>query len=306
MFQQKIFYNIKPLIPRYLQIAIRRIIVQKKKQRCKNIWPIDEKSGIKPKDWKGWPGNKRFALVLTHDVENDQGQKKCIELMSLEKELGFCSSFYFVPQRYSVSQNLRQLLIDNGFEVGIHGLKHDGRLYESKLEFKKRACLINQYIDNWKCEGFRSPAMHHNLDWLHELNIEYDLSTFDTDPFEPQSDGVHTIFPFIKKNGDSGKYFVELPYTLPQDFTLFILMKEQSIEIWKKKFEWIARKGGMVLLNTHPDYMNFESSTVSIETYKVEYYKEFLHFIKTKYKNQYWHTLAKKAAKYISESSKTK
>ena len=28
------------------------------------------------------------------------------------------------------------------------------------------------------------------------LNIAYDASTFDTDPFEPQPDGVNTIFPF--------------------------------------------------------------------------------------------------------------
>jgi len=44
--------------------------------------------------------------------------------------------------------------------------------------------------------GFRAPAMHDNLEWISELNLEYDLSTFDTDPFEPQSDGVGTIFPF--------------------------------------------------------------------------------------------------------------
>jgi len=25
--------------------------------------------------------------------------------------------------------------------------------------------------------------MHHNLEWIGELNVKYDLSTFDTDPF---------------------------------------------------------------------------------------------------------------------------
>ena len=38
--------------------------------------------------------------------------------------------------------------------------------------------------------------MQHNLQWLHALNAEYDSSTFDTDPFEPEPDGVGTIFPF--------------------------------------------------------------------------------------------------------------
>ena len=44
--------------------------------------------------------------------------------------------------------------------------------------------------------GFRTPTMFHHLEWTGELDIEYDSSTFDTDPFEPQPDGVGTIFPF--------------------------------------------------------------------------------------------------------------
>ena len=45
----------------------------------------------------------------------------------------------------------------------------------------------------WK--AFRSPAMQHKS-WLHELEVEYAKSTFDTDPFEPQPDAARTIFPF--------------------------------------------------------------------------------------------------------------
>ena len=42
--------------------------------------------------------------------------------------------------------------------------------------------------------------MYHNLDWIHDLDIYYDASTFDTDPFEPQPDGFKTIYPFTVKN----------------------------------------------------------------------------------------------------------
>ena len=38
--------------------------------------------------------------------------------------------------------------------------------------------------------------MLHNLVWLRDLDILYDASTFDTDPFEPQPEGMETIFPF--------------------------------------------------------------------------------------------------------------
>ncbi len=85
--------------------------------------------------------------------------------------------------------------------------------------------------------------MHHNLEWIHYLNVEYDASTFDTDPFEPQPDGVGTIFPFWVQEKDNEKGYVELPYTLPQDFTLFILMKEKTTDIWEEKLNWIADNG---------------------------------------------------------------
>ena len=39
---------------------------------------------------------------------------------------------------------------------------------------------------------------------------------------------------------------------------LFILMKEKNINIWKQKLDWIAEHGVMALMNTHPDYMNFD------------------------------------------------
>ena len=99
--------------------------------------------------------------------------------------------------------------------------------------------------------------MHHNLEWLHELNIAYDLSTFDTDPFEPQADGVATIFPFwVAHNGHDSRY-LEMPYTLVQDFTLFILMKENCTRLWQTKLDWIVERGGMALLNTHPGLHGF-------------------------------------------------
>jgi predicted deacetylase len=56
-------------------------------------------------------------------------------LIKLEEEMGFRSSFNFVPERYKVSPELRDCLVKKGFEVGVHGLKHDkrnGALLESK------------------------------------------------------------------------------------------------------------------------------------------------------------------------------
>jgi hypothetical protein len=325
-----IYYNIKRFIPRRLQISLRRKIVLLKRLKYSSTWPIDEKSNMPPDGWEGWPEGKRFALVLTHDVETQKGLAKCYDLIQLEKEYNFRSSFNFVAKRYKVTPELRHDLINNRFEVGLHGLNHDMSLYKSKKAFMKQAIQVNQYLRKWGCAGFRSPSMLHNLDWHHYLNIEYDASTFDTDPFEPQPEGVGTIFPFwVSRNlnpltfnleplssnpqsphasrltPDANLFrdgYVELPYTLPQDFTLFVLMKEKNIDIWKRKLDWIVKKGGMALMNTHPDYMNFGGTNLSYEEYPSTYYKEFLEYIKTQYEGQYWHGLPKDIAHFWNKN----
>jgi hypothetical protein len=222
--------------------------------------------------------------------------------MDMEKELGFYSSFNFVPERYEAPSKLRHDITSNGFEVGVHDLYHDGKLYKSKKLFRKRAPQINSFLKEWNSVGFRSGSMHNKLDWMHDLDMEYDSSTFDTDPFEPQSEGIETIFPFWVLNNSGKGGYVELPCTLPQDFTLFVLMKEEGIDIWKKKLDWIAEHGGMALLNTHPDYMNFEERNSRTEEYPVEYYVELLKYIKSKYNANYWLALPKDIARFYKKN----
>ena len=133
------------------------------------------------------------------------------------------------------------------------------------------------------------------------LNIDYSTSTFDTDPFEPQPEGIGTIFPFFVQKDHNHKGYVELPYTLPQDHLLYIILKEKNIDIWKKKLDWIVDKGGMALLNSHPDYMNFGDTKMQKEEYPVRLYMEFMEYIKNKYKDQYWQALPKEVADFWKE-----
>ena len=146
-------------------------------------------------------------------------------------------------------------------EVGIHDLKHDGFLFLSSRGFGRSAPEINRYIKEWGASGFRSGFMLTDLNWLHQLDIRYDASTFDTDPFEPRPVGHNVIFPFwVSRPQDPALEsrppgYVELPYTLAQDSTLFLILKEQTNDVWKSKLDWVAEHGGMALLDTHPDYM---------------------------------------------------
>ena len=320
MLLNKAYYTFKYLVPRRLQIQLRRYYVNRKRSLHADIWPIDP-NAAKPLEYGGiwghdaassgmwghdaascphipdWPDGKKFALVLTHDVETVGSFEKCQILAEIEERRGFRSCFNFVAQDYQVPAKLRHYLIDHGFETGLHGLTHDQNPFRSGAIFKKQAVKINRYLEEWGSAGFRSPSMYHDLTLLHHLNIEYDASTFDTDPFEPQPDGMSTIFPFWVRGNGNQKGYVELPYTIPQDFLLFILMKEQTIDIWKKKLDWIADHNGMALFIAHPNYMNFDKRP-SFEEYPARLYVEFLDYIKSQYKDQYWNILPREMARW--------
>lgn len=298
----KTYYYFKPLIPRHIQILSRRLIASYKQEAIKNVWPIHPEAARVPEDWAGWPDHKKFALILSHDVDTARGRDRCCDLMEMEKQSGFRSAFNFVAEGYHVPTSLFHKLRESGFEIGLHGLRHDGKLFSSKKKFYESVPRINSYLKKWGATGFHSPSTHRNLDWIADLDIEYDSSTFDTDPFEPQPEGMKTIFPFWIMNKAKTHGYVEFPYTMPQDHCLFVILKEKDITIWKKKLDWIADNGGMAFLNTHPDYMKFGAGGCSLEEYPSSLYNNFLEYVRTKYPGQYWHVLPQEAARFWKKS----
>jgi glycosyltransferase involved in cell wall biosynthesis len=299
MLKNRIYYQLKPYLPWRFRMGLRRIFARWTLRAYKDVWPINHAAAQPPKNWPGWPDGKKFALAITHDVEGAGGIGKVGQLAALEMKLGFRSSFNFIPEgEASIPREMRAELARKGFEVGVHDLQHDGKLFRNRKEFARKAKRINSYLSEWGSSGFRSAFMHHNLDWVHELEILYDSSTFDTDPFEPQPDGVNTVFPFWMPGRATGRGYVELPYTLPQDSTLFLLLKESSPEIWKRKLDWIVECGGMALVNVHPDYISFDESTKTSRSFPHTHYQEFLEYIQEKYANLYWHALPRDVAKF--------
>jgi predicted glycosyltransferase len=323
MFFNNLYFRLKPLIPRSVRLGVRRQLALRKQDRVRDTWPIMPGSERPPEGWSGWPEGKKFVFVLTHDVESAAGLARVRWLAEMEMELGFRSSFNFVPEAgYRVPKELRDWLTDNGFEVGMHDLRHDGKLFRSRKDFSERAPLINHYLREWDAVGFRSGFMMRRLNWLHDLDIAYDMSTFDTDPFEPQPEGVNTIFPFwVPRKSEVGSRrsevgghcseakslnprlnqprsgYIELPYTLPQDSTLFLMLREKTNAIWKEKLDWIAKHGGMALLNTHPDYMRFEGAG-AFHNFPATLYEDFLKYLKSRYVGQHWHALPRQIAEF--------
>jgi len=316
MLRNRVYYRLKPFIPRAVRTAFRRRLASRLRGSIADIWPIMPGSEQPPENWPGWPHGKKFAVVLTHDVESAAGVEKCRQLMQLEMTFGFRSSFNFIPEgNYNVPSELREELASHGFEVGIHDLRHDGRLFASRREFSRKAMRINGYLRDWNATGFRSGFMLHKLDWLHELDIQYDTSTFDTDPFEPQPEGRHTIFPFwvphritnhesrvTNQSADSRPGYVELPYTLPQDSTLFLLLREQTIDIWLRKLDWIAKHGGMALVNIHPDYLYFNRAVETDEQYPCSRYKAFLEYLHKQYEGAFWNETPREVAQFYARA----
>ena len=299
----RIYYWIKPSLPGSVRLVLRRWWVRRKRGSCGEQWPILESAGLAPQGWSGWPDGGKFAFVLTHDVESQRGLDRVRQLAEVEMALGFRSAFNFIPEGpYQVAPELRQWLVERGFEVGVHDHRHDGKLYNSRSHFLASAARINHFLREWNAVGFRSGFMFHNLEWIKDLNVLYDSSTFDTDPFEPQPHGVKTIFPFWVA-GRNGCGYVELPYTLVQDSTLFVMLQEKSNEIWKRKLQWITTRGGMALLNVHPDYVAFEPQQRRRAEYSVNHYTDFLRWVKATYGSQHWHALPRNVAEFWRKGS---
>jgi glycosyltransferase involved in cell wall biosynthesis len=265
-------------------------------------WRMDDSAGTPPFTWAGWPAGKRFALVLTHDVEGGKGLARVKPLMKLEAKYGFTSSFNFVPEgSFRVPDDLLQSLDQAGFEVGVLGLKNAKTLGGSKNEFPAKAARIRKYLEKWKASGFRSRDVQGKLTWLHQLNIEYDSSCFDVDPLRNEAASAGTIFPFWVPGWEGGG-FVELPTTLPQDFTLFTLFREENIDAWKRKLDWIAQCGGMALLNTSADRICLENGKTRWDEFPVEHYEEFLRYASDAYQGAFWHVLPRELSRFYCAS----
>lgn len=173
-------------------------------------------------------------------------------------------------------------LKQRGFEIGVHGLKHDSMLFTSHAGFEKQVGKINRYLQDFQADGFRSPYTHRNPEWMQSLEIQYDSSFFDTDPFEPMPGGTMSIWPFT-----IGR-FIELPYTLPQDCTLFNVLGKESNAIWQEKIAFIKEYNGMALMLVHPDYSGSGPAW--------RHYADFLKDVRDA--GGYWHALPREAASW--------
>jgi peptidoglycan/xylan/chitin deacetylase (PgdA/CDA1 family) len=259
------YYAVKPLVPRRLQLTARRLYALIQRRRAARTWPIEpltierQHAALEHEVARHgpdgapflsfWPDRKRFAYVLTHDVEGPAGLAAIEPILELEQRYSVRSAWYLVSDDYAVPEAVLERLRAAGCEVGLHGLHHDGSLFRNRASFQAALPQIRDTMRGWGALGFRSPATHRKAAWMPELGCLYDSSFPDADPFEPQSGGCYSILPFCL--GD----LVELPITLPQDHTLYEILRWPAVPTWTGKADWIAEHHGLVNPVVHPDYM---------------------------------------------------
>jgi peptidoglycan/xylan/chitin deacetylase (PgdA/CDA1 family) len=260
----RVYYAVRRLLPRPMQIALRRRLSRLQVRADFPGWPIERslhdlydvvlglvaRLAGRPIPFVGlWPRPHSWALVLTHDVETAEGYAQLSRLRAVEAEFGLRSSWNFVAKRYDVDDALIRELRDEGHEVGVHGLYHDGRDLESRELLQRRLPEMRETAARWHAVGFRSPALRRVFELMPMLGFEFDSSYPDTDPHGPDGGGCCSWLPYALGG------LVELPVTLPQDHTLFEILGHEDGALWHEKTGYLRKRHGMALLITHPDYM---------------------------------------------------
>lgn len=197
-----------------------------------------------------WPAGAKSCALVTHDVEATAGRDFCTELMNLDDSFGIKSAFQIVPEvRYEARIGFLEAFRERGFEVNVHDLNHDGALFQDRQEFLRRADRINRFAKEFHTRGFRAGSMYRKQEWYDALDVSYDMSVPNVAHLEPQRGGCCTVMPYFIG------HILELPLTTTQDYSLFHILGDYSIELWKKQIDLIRQRHGLISFITHPDYL---------------------------------------------------
>jgi hypothetical protein len=261
-----LYYTVRPLLPVTVRKHLQRVRLNGWEAIKFPHWPVDctvqtlmeetmalvlKTTGREkiPFVWF-WPDGAPSCSIMTHDVEQRAGRDFCDRLMDVNETYGIKASFQLVPEvRYDNPPVLLDRMRRRGFEVNVHDLNHDGLLYQSRERFLSRVGKINEYGRAFGSRGFRAGAMYREPDWFDALEFSYDMSVPSVAHLEPQRGGCCSVMPYFVGN------LVELPLTTIQDYSLFHIIGDYSIDLWKHQIDLIRAKHGLISFIAHPDYL---------------------------------------------------
>jgi hypothetical protein len=260
------YYAVRELLPVSIRKHLQKFYLGDWSRLLFPRWPVDftvdtlherilrlsmQANGIQrmPFIWF-WPNGAPNALIVTHDVETAAGRDFTRELIDLDEAHGIRASFQVIPEkRYEVPDEYVALIRSRGFEFNIHDLNHDGQLYQERQLFLQRSKKINSYVKKFATHGFRAGVMYRNLDWYDAYEMSYDMSMPNVAHLEPQRGGCCTVFPYFV-----GK-ILEIPLTTCQDYSLFQILNDYSIDLWKQQLALLRKRNGLMSFIAHPDYL---------------------------------------------------
>jgi peptidoglycan/xylan/chitin deacetylase (PgdA/CDA1 family) len=198
-----------------------------------------------------WPERRRFAVVLTHDVDSPEGMRVAGELAAAEEEHGLRSCWYVVGRDWPLDEDALDALSGASHEIGLHDAHHDNEgpfLASERLGERLDACAA--LVERYGIRGYRSPSMLRTGAMYEALRgrFAYDSSIPDA-ALLPVRGGCATVFP-VRHEG-----VPVVPLTLPPDGQLagLGLDPDAVAERWIEKAEWVARAGGVAVVLTHPE-----------------------------------------------------
>jgi len=260
------YYVARPVLPVFVRKHLQKVHLNGWRNLAFPQWPVDamvdklltrllalairgSTGDSVPFIWF-WPEGAQACAVMTHDVETEAGVELSPLILDLNASFGIPSSLQIVPEeRYQVTEGYLNMLRDRGQEINVQGLNHDGYLFRDKESFRRSAAKINQYARQYGAVGFRSPVLYRNQDWFEFLEFEYDSSVPSVAHLDPQRGGCCTVMPYFVGG------LVELPVTMTQDYSLFHILNDYSLNLWTQQSEIILEHHGLINCIVHPDYI---------------------------------------------------
>lgn len=263
---RNLYYAVRPWMPLAFRKHLQRIYLRGWEKVPFPHWPVDRSAdrimqrllalALTSKQTESipfiwfWPEGANACAIMTHDVEEVSGKEFCSELMDINESFTIPASFQIVPEeRYPVESSFLNEIRRRGFEVNVQDLNHDGKLFLNRSEFERRVKAINRYGREYEAVGFRSAVLYRNEQWFDLLEFEYDTSVPSVAHLDPQRGGCCTIMPYFIGN------LLELPVTMTQDHSLFNVLNDFSLELWRRQMRLVLDHHGLMNFIVHPDYI---------------------------------------------------
>lgn len=175
-------------------------------------------------------------------------------LRNVAQKRGIKNTFSFVGRYLPQYAPLIHQLQSTGADVALHDVVHDNRIaFLPEEAIIERLSPTMEHVHRYNLTGFRSPSWYTSPAlWsaLGALGFLYDMSALDTWPFfSPKRNfGVCTFFPYMVGS------LVVIPNTIPFETPWCCgYAVRHTLDFWKPKFDHVARSGGLIMFNAHPD-----------------------------------------------------